>query len=93
MKSRLTIHTWKPYVDSDLMGTPIPLYFHQRTEIDEDALPDEWEVDEIVDHKRDSKGNLLFLTKWKGYPLEDNTWEPTGNFIHRYSSDFVKYCR
>ena len=31
------------------------------------------------------------LTEWEG--AEDSpTWEPPGNFVHRYSSEFVKYC-
>ena len=25
--------------------------------------------------------------------MSDGTWKPVGNFIHRYSSDFVKYCQ
>ena len=32
-----------------------------------------------------------FLTEWEG--AEDSpTWEPPGNFLHRHSSEFVKYC-
>ena len=31
------------------------------------------------------------MTEWEG--AEDSpTWEPPGNFVHRYSSEFVKYC-
>jgi hypothetical protein len=82
----------KPFQEDSLTGKPIPLFYHQRTEPDLEAGIDEWEVDKIVDHKVDKKGNLLFLTHWKGFPSSENTWEPVGNFIHRYSSDFVNYC-
>ena len=41
----------KLYFENEMVGEPIPLYYHQRTVIDEDAQPDEWEVDEVIDHK------------------------------------------
>ena len=52
----------------------------------------EWIVDKILKHKK--KGTqVLFSTVWKGYTEEEATWEPLGNFIHRYSSDLVMYAR
>ena len=48
-------------------------------------------VEKILKHKK--KGaQVLFLTVWKGYTEEAATWEPLGNFIHRYSSDLVMYA-
>jgi hypothetical protein len=39
---------------------------------------EEYEVEAILAHKR--KGNtILYLTKWKGYGSNDNTWEPETN--------------
>lgn len=43
---------------------------------------EEYEVDHIVRHKRNNKRNLLFLIRWKGYTMEDDTWEPAGNLKH-----------
>ena len=73
-----------------MVGKPTEMFYHRRTEPDEALLPDEWIVDKILDHKFD-KGQYKFLTQWEG--SDEHTWEPVGNFIHRYSSDFVKYCR
>ena len=38
-------------------------------------------------------GKYQFLTRWKGFREEDDTWEPLSNFFHRYSSDLVKYAQ
>ena len=69
------------------------MYYFRRTEKEDEALPDEWEVEKIVKHRKGKDGNWEFLTKWVGYAEGEETWEPVGNFIHRYSGDFVKYCQ
>ena len=83
----------KEFQEPQVAGKASPLYFFRRTEKEEDAMPDEWEVDKIVAHRKDKNGRWEFLTKWVGYADGEDTWEPIGNFIHRYSEDFVKYCR
>ena len=83
----------KIYPYEDMIGEPLPMFYHQRTVSDVEATPDEWVVERILGHKEDPPGNKLFLTRWKGFGEEDDTWEPVGNFIHRYASDFVKYCK
>jgi hypothetical protein len=50
----------------------------QSTELDGDRLEPEYEVESILDHavyRRQHK----YLVKWKGYPTEENTWEPKSN--------------
>jgi hypothetical protein len=43
--------------------------------VDEEA---EFEVEKILD-KRKQRGRLEWLVKWKGYPMEETTWEPLKN--------------
>ena len=38
--------------------------------------PDEWEVEDIVTHEPELDGQSHYLVKWKGWPVEYNTWEP-----------------
>jgi len=35
----------KKYEEPKVFGKGIPLYYHRRTEKEEEALPDEWEVE------------------------------------------------
>jgi hypothetical protein len=39
---------------------------------------EEYEVEEVLD-KRDHKGKMEYLVRWKDYGPEDNTWEPREN--------------
>jgi hypothetical protein len=47
--------------------TPMPIY------------DDVWTVDKILQH-RGVPGKYSYLTKWKGFPLSEATWEPSANF-------------
>ena len=38
-------------------------------------------------------GHYEFLPRWKVYRSDADTWEPLGNFFHRYSSDLGKYAK
>lgn len=44
------------------------------------APPKEYVVEDIIDHRINSETLITeFFVKWKGYPKEDNTWEPIDN--------------
>jgi len=46
---------------------------------DSEAEPvEDYVVEKVVD-KRNVKGKIQYLLKWKGYPDEENTWEPVEN--------------
>ena len=47
----------------------------------EDFMPDEWEVEKILRHRK-INGKWEFLTKWVGYEPGEETWEPVQNVIH-----------
>lgn len=50
-----------------------------------DATRDIWEVEELL-AKWGPKRKSRYLVKWKGFPDEDNTWEPQAYI----SEDFIK---
>lgn len=54
-------------------------------------MPDEWEVEKILAHHRKEE-SWQFLTRWVGYEEGEETWEPNGNFFHRFSHELVRYC-
>jgi len=81
----------KSYCEPHIYGKSVPLYFYKRTEREEEALPDEWEVKKIVGHRKNGN-EWEFLTEWVGYDEGERTWEPAKNFIHRISEEFVRYC-
>ena len=52
---------------------------------------EEYEVEEIVDSKM-YHGKLKYLVHWKGYPIEERTWEPIKNLSNsqEYIDEFHK---
>ena len=77
--------SWKihPVFHSDLLSHfEEPVFDHQK--IGDAPLPEviddheEFEVEKILD-SRFYRKHLQFLVQWKGYPLEDSTWEPESN--------------
>jgi hypothetical protein len=47
------------------------------------AQKPEWEIEKILDHREfgpDNRKVWKFRVKWKGYPLEESSWEPEGQF-------------
>jgi len=35
---------------------------------------EEWEVEKIIDHKKQKHGDLMFLVKWKGWSEKHCSW-------------------
>jgi hypothetical protein len=42
-----------------------------------------YEVEKILDARRNLEGTWEYFTKWKNYSDDDNTWEPEDNFVER----------
>ncbi|EAY20210.1 hypothetical protein TVAG_021570 [Trichomonas vaginalis G3] len=55
----------------------------QEAEEEEDAEEEIYEVEKIVDHKKQKDGTYVYYIKWKGYTDEDNTWEPEANLFSK----------
>jgi len=76
------VHLLKPYLNSEeIMPERIPI--HPRptpTVYGEDEEP-EWDVESILD-KRQRGRQLQYLVKWKGYPLEEASWEPESHLAN-----------
>ncbi len=59
-----------------------------RLEFETDGKGEEYEVEAICNnavYAKESEGHLpgfYYLVSWKGYPKEENTWEPTSAVIH-----------
>ena len=81
----------KIFKEDEYGDDPTALHYVQPTEADMEIELDEWEVEKLLEHRTGKDGKLEFLTKWVGF--ENPTWEPIGNFVHRYSMDWVRYCR
>ena len=59
-------------------STPLQKTFHY-----EDEEETEFEVEKILQHRTSSnQGPTEYLVKWKGYPDEENTWEPETNLAN-----------
>ena len=86
-----SVHTdrLKPFVTGDKVEL---FHFGPRTDAKEALELGEWKVDRILGH-RFIRGKPQFLTKWEGAPVGEETWEPVGNFVHRYSYKLPLYCK
>src|SRR5580692_4551675 len=82
-------NTWKmvhPVFHETLLSPYHPPAFSSQ-EKPQPPLPDlidtipEYEIDFIVKARKWGRG-LRFLVHWKGYPHEDDTWEPQSNLSH-----------
>jgi hypothetical protein len=81
----------KPYIDDVYADAPLPLHYFKQTEADMTDEVDEWEVEEIKEHRVDSDGKCWYLTKWAGF--DALTWEPLNHFVHRYNVGWAEYCK
>lgn len=54
---------------------PSPRNANQRT-----PSRELFEVEDIIGHKINSKGEITYLTKWVGFPIDEATYEPPQNF-------------
>nr|XP_034982289.1 chromodomain Y-like protein isoform X3 [Zootoca vivipara] len=52
-----------------------------------------YEVEKIVDKRKNKKGKTEYLVRWKGYESEDDTWEPEQHLVNceEYIHEFNRH--
>lgn len=45
----------------------------------QDKEDEEFEVEKIIHHRKQSNGTIEYLVRWKGYGADDDTWEKESN--------------
>jgi hypothetical protein len=83
----------KEYIEPEEGAAGLPLNYYRLTETPEEALPDEFIVDRLVDHRILPDGTVEYKTLWRGYPVTEFTWEPSTQFIQKYSADWADYVQ
>ena len=83
----------KPQVAGSITGQSYDLSNHRGGIVPLGIEPHEWNVKDILEHRRNRAGQQEFLNHWQGYDLREASWVPTTNYIQRYSWPWVKYCQ
>jgi len=65
--SQLTGYRTTRYISNPVIDRPPPVFKENK------ALSDEWEIDEILNH-RIRRRRRQYLVHWKGYGFEENSW-------------------
>ena len=50
-----------------------------------------FELERILDSKKDGRKKWYFLCTWKEYKPEEDKREPTSSFIHGYTDTYIKF--
>lgn len=83
----------KENVEPERGAAGLPLNYYRLTETPEEALPDEFIVDRLVDHGILPDGTVDYKTLWRGYPETEFSCEPSSQFVHRFSADWADYVQ
>ncbi|XP_058510772.1 chromodomain Y-like protein [Solea solea] len=63
------------------------------------ATEDFYEVERIIEKRRNKKGNLEYLVRWRGYGSEEDTWEPESHlstcmiYVHEFDRQYAERQR
>ena len=66
-----------------------------NVDIDELARHDlqQLEVEEFSDHRVDAAGNLELFTRWRGFSIDEASWEPVDRMIRCVEGLVYNYCQ
>lgn len=80
----------KPYIPDQVMGTGVPLFYHQGTTKSSGLRDVHDPVKQILKHRKVG-GKLQFLTRWKGAAPHEDSWEDADNFIGGLPDAWLEY--
>ena len=49
-------------------------------------------VERILDHRRNTHGDLEFLTRWSLAAIAEDSWEPASRFVADCCQPWLQYC-
>ena len=70
-----------------------PLYWTSKYLSDRKMVTSSFELEKILDYKKNARNKWYFLCRWKGFGPEEDKWEPASSFIHGYTDTFIKFLK
>ena len=74
-------------------GSYKPPYWTSKYLSDRKMATSSFEVEKILDYKKNARNKSYFLCRWKGVRPEEDKWEPASGFIHGYTDIFIKFLQ
>ena len=76
-----------------LKGRFKPLYWTSKYLSDRKMVTSSFELEQILDYKKNARNKWDFLCRSKGFGPEEDKWEPASSFIHRYTDTSIKFLK
>ena len=69
------------HIEDEFVGEPLPLFYTAEKATILEAAPDTYMVEAIQRERVGKQGRREFLTRWRGFGPEGDTWEPFSSFF------------
>ena len=70
-----------------------PLYWTSKYLSDRKMVTSSFELEKILDYKKNARNKWYFLCRWKGFGPEEDKLEPASSFIHGYTDTFITFLK
>ena len=74
-------------------GNYKPPYCTSKYLSDRKMVTSSFELEGILDYKKNAPNKWYFLCRWKGFGPEEDKREPASSFIHGYTDTFIKFLK